>query len=99
MDEEWEKRSSEAPLLKKKPSEYMTAGNWFYATEPEESMLPYNILEKIGEDVVLFASDYPHWDGGFPYMTATVKGRKDVTDNQKDKIMRNNAVPLYGWAH
>jgi len=35
MDEEWEKRASEAPLLKKKPSEYMTSGNWFYATEPE----------------------------------------------------------------
>ncbi len=59
MDEEWEKRQSEAPLLKKKPSEYMTEGNWFYATEPEESTLPY-ALEKIGEDVILFASDYPH---------------------------------------
>jgi len=60
--------------------------------------LPY-VLEKIGEDVVLFASDYPHWDGGFPYMTTIVRGRKDVTDNQKDKIMRANAIRLYGWAH
>src|SRR5437867_12267299 len=46
MDEEWEKRASEAPLLKKKPSEYMTSGNWFYATEPEESTLLY-VMEKI----------------------------------------------------
>jgi hypothetical protein len=56
-------------------------------------------LEKIGEDAILFASDYPHWDGGFPYMTTTVRGRQDVTGNQKDKIMRNNAIRLYGWAH
>ena len=40
MDEEWEKRQCEAPLLKTKPSAYMTSGNWYYATEPEESTLP-----------------------------------------------------------
>ncbi|HEX9453798.1 MAG TPA: amidohydrolase family protein [Candidatus Binatia bacterium] len=96
MDEEWEKRQAEAPLLKKKPSEYITAGNWFFAAEPEESTVPF-CLEKVGEDVILFASDYPHWDGGFPYMTATVNGRKDLSDSQKTKIMRNNAARLYGW--
>src|SRR5215467_4006538 len=58
MDEEWEKRKSEAPLLKAKPSEYMTAGNWFYAAEPEETTLPF-ILDRVGEDQILFASDYP----------------------------------------
>ena len=96
MDEEWEKRQSEAPLLKKKPSEYLTSGKWFYATEPEESTLPY-CLEKVGEDVILFASDYPHWDGSFPNMTRMVRERRDVSDNQKRKIMRDNAASLYGW--
>jgi predicted TIM-barrel fold metal-dependent hydrolase len=96
MDEEWEKRQAEAPLLKKKPSEYVTAGNWFFAAEPEESTVPF-CLEKVGEDVILFASDYPHWDGGFPYMTATVKGRNDISEPQKSKIMRDNAARLYGW--
>ena len=98
MDEEWEKRTSEAPLLKKKPSDYMKSGNWFYATEPEESTLPY-CLEKIGEDVMLFASDYPHWDGSFPYMTKMVRERTDITEQQKTKIMRSNAIRLYGWAN
>jgi predicted TIM-barrel fold metal-dependent hydrolase len=96
MDEEWEKRQAEAPLLKKKPSEYMKSGNWFYATEPEESTLPY-CLEKVGEDVILFASDYPHWDGGFPHMTRMVRERRDLTETQKENIMRNNAIRLYGW--
>jgi predicted TIM-barrel fold metal-dependent hydrolase len=47
--------------------------------------------------VILFASDYPHWDGSFPYMVSTVMGRKDISDRQKDKIMRANAMRLYGW--
>ena len=97
MDEEWEKRQCEAPLLKKKPSEYMKSGNWFYATEPEESTLPY-VLENVSEDAILFASDYPHWDGNFPYMVSTVRGRTDISERQKDKITRANAMKLYGWA-
>jgi predicted TIM-barrel fold metal-dependent hydrolase len=32
-------------------------------------------------------------------MTSTVKGRKDISDKQKDKIMRSNAIRLYGWAN
>ncbi len=96
MDEEWEKRMSEAPLLKAKPSEYMTRGNWFYATEPEESTLPY-VLERVREDVILFASDYPHWDGNFPYMVSTVRGRKDISEAVKQKILCDNAKRLYGW--
>jgi predicted TIM-barrel fold metal-dependent hydrolase len=97
MDEEWEKRRAEAPLLTKKPSEYMTAGNWFYATEPEERTLPY-VLEKLGGDVVLFASDYPHWDGGFPHMVSTLRGRSDISDRQKEQILLGNAMRLYGWS-
>jgi predicted TIM-barrel fold metal-dependent hydrolase len=96
MDEEWEKRESEAPLLKAKPSEYMTRGNWFYATEPEESTLPY-VMERVGQDLILFASDYPHWDGNFPYMVSTVRGRKDISEEAKQRILCQNAKRLYGW--
>ncbi|MGH7772264.1 MAG: amidohydrolase family protein [Candidatus Binatia bacterium] len=96
MDEEWEKRESEAPLLKAKPSEYMTRGNWFYATEPEESTLPY-VMERVGQDLILFASDYPHWDGNFPYMVSTVRGRKDISEEAKQKMLCQNAMRLYGW--
>ena len=96
MDEEWEKRQAEAPLLKAKPSEYMKNGNWFYATEPEESTLPY-ALERVGENNVIFASDYPHWDGMFPYVVSTIRDRKDLSDSSKEKILGDNAKKLYGW--
>ena len=41
LDEEYEKRAAEAPLLKGKPSEYMTNGQIFYSCESEEETLPY----------------------------------------------------------
>jgi predicted TIM-barrel fold metal-dependent hydrolase len=96
MDEEYEKRASEAPLLKAKPSEYMANGNWFYSTEPEEASLPY-AAERVGEDNVLFASDYPHWDGMFPHVVSTLRGRKDLSDTTKQKILGENAKRMYGW--
>jgi len=95
MDEEWEKRREEAPLLKAKPGEYMTSGNWFYATEPEESTLPY-VVERIGDDKIVFASDYPHWDGMFPHVVSTIRGRKDISESAKKKILGENAKRLYG---
>ena len=42
---------SQAPLLKKKPSEYMTDGRIYYHAELWENMLPY-VIERIGEDLI-----------------------------------------------
>ena len=97
MDEEWEKRGDvEAPLCKQKPSEYITHGNWFFATEPEEKMLPY-VIERIGDDRIVFASDYPHWDAMFPRVVSTIRGRQDISAGAKEKILGKNADALYGW--
>jgi predicted TIM-barrel fold metal-dependent hydrolase len=97
MDEEWEKRGKvEAPLCKHKPSEYIKQGNWFFAMEPEEETLPY-VIERIGDDKILFASDYPHWDGMFPYVTSTIRGRKDISERAKDRVLGENAKRFYGW--
>ncbi|SRR5713226_9158272 len=98
LDEEWEKRGKlEAPLCKRKPSEYVIHGNWFFATEPEEEMLPY-VIERIGEDKILFASDYPHWDGIFPHVVSTIRGRTDISESAKQKVLGGNAQRFYGWA-
>ena len=58
MDEEWEKRGkAEAPLCKKKPSEYLTNGNSYYGCEPEEKMMGY-VVNEIGSKTLMYASDY-----------------------------------------
>jgi len=98
LDEEWEKRGKvEAPLCKKKPSEYVKNGNWFFAMEPEEETLPY-VIGRIGDDKILFASDYPHWDGIFPYVVSTIRGRKDLSDESKARVLGENAKRFYGWS-
>jgi hypothetical protein len=53
----WDESWPEAQRLKKKLSEYMTSGDWFYANEPEASTVRY-VIENIGEDMLWFASDY-----------------------------------------
>jgi hypothetical protein len=48
MDEEFERRGRrEAPLLKAKPSEYMTNGQFYYAFELEETTSPY-VTQRVG---------------------------------------------------
>jgi predicted TIM-barrel fold metal-dependent hydrolase len=98
MDEEWEKRGKvEAPLCKHRPSDYVKQGNMFFAMEPEEETLPY-VIDRIGDDKILFASDYPHWDGIFPYVTKTIRERKDISERAKDRLLGENAKRFYGWA-
>jgi predicted TIM-barrel fold metal-dependent hydrolase len=90
MDMKWEKRRSDAPLLKTKPSEYMTNGNFFYSAEPDEKALPY-VVDRVGEDVIIFASDYPHTGSGF---TGDLLSRKDLPESVKRKILEENGIRL-----
>jgi predicted TIM-barrel fold metal-dependent hydrolase len=93
MDAKWEKRRSEAPLLKKKPSEYMTGGMFYYSAEPDEKSLPY-VLDRIGEDLIIFATDYPHSGSAF---TADLLDRTDISEQAKRKILHSNGIRLFGW--
>ena len=97
MDEEWEKRGSvEAPLCKEKPSSYVLSRPWYFAVEPDEGMLPY-CIDRIGADRILFASDYPHWDGMFPNVVSTIRSREDISVEAKEMILGGNANRFYGW--
>ena len=49
------------------------------------------------DDKLIFASDYPHWDGMFPYVVATIRGRTDISAASKQKLLGDNAKRLYGW--
>jgi predicted TIM-barrel fold metal-dependent hydrolase len=97
MDEEFEKRGwREAPLLKRKPSEYMTSGQFYYGMEVEETTIPY-IIERIGADKLLYASDYPHWDSDWPNTVRHFLDRQDISDADKRTILGENPQRLYGF--
>ena len=90
LDEEFEKRGArEAPLLKRKPSEYMSGEQFFYAFELEESTVPY-VIDRIGADKLLYSSDYPHWDSSWPKTVRMFQEREDISDADKRQIAWEN---------
>ena len=95
MDEEWEKRGkAEAPLCKKKPSEYLTNGQIYYGCEPEEKMMGY-IVGEIGSETLMYASDYPHWDMSWPESASIIWAREDLSLEAKKNILEKNALRFY----
>ncbi len=69
LDNEYMMRSSEVPLLKRKPSEYMR--EMYFSTQPMELVDNREALELTfklinAESQLLYASDFPHWDMDLP---------------------------------
>ena len=95
MDDEYAKRSSEAPALKKKPSEYIRSGKIYFSCEADEWLLG-PAVKLIGENQIVYASDFPHWDHSYPASIDEIRDRGDLTDLQKRKILGENARRLYG---
>ncbi|MGZ8434765.1 MAG: amidohydrolase family protein, partial [Candidatus Binatia bacterium] len=48
-----------------------------------------------GEDTVLYASDYCHWDCHFPYSVKDVVDSQDLSFAQKEKLLGKNAVDFF----
>jgi predicted TIM-barrel fold metal-dependent hydrolase len=95
MDEEYERRPFEAPLLTKKPSDYFKSGRVFFGAESEEGTIPATIQYLGSDESLLYSSDYPHWDGGFPNTTRELLERSDLTDDNKRNIIGANARRFY----
>ncbi len=95
MDDEYAKRAPEAPALKKKPSEYIRSGTIYFSCEADEWLLP-QAVKLIGENQIVYASDFPHWDNSYPRSLDEIRDRGDLTDRQKQKIFADNARRLYG---
>ena len=95
MDEEYEKRKHEAPLLQRDPSEYVKNGRVYVGCEPEEKMMPI-AAQWIGEGQLLYASDYPHWDSDWPNTVRTIRDRTDLSEELKRKVLGENALRFYG---
>ena len=96
LDEEVEKRGAdEAPYLTKLPSEYVTSGRIFFGVECGEKTIPDGVRWGL-EDTLLFATDYPHWDGDWPHTVSSVRKREDLSEGVKRKMLHDNVVSFYG---
>ncbi len=95
LDEHYELMPEQAPLLKGKPSDYLLSGRAFFAAEGGEMMLPA-VINAIGDQHVLYASDYCHWDCNFPDTVKAINQREDLSERSKKRILSENAARLYG---
>jgi len=95
LDNEWMMRSSEVPLLKRKPSDYMR--EMFYSTQPMEMVNNREALELTfkminAESQLLYSSDYPHWDMDLP---STIYDLPFLSEQAKRNILGLNAKRLF----
>jgi len=94
LDSHFEKRRHEMPLVKRKPSEYLSEGRCCISCEPDERALPF-ASRSIGSDKILFASDYPHWDSTFPNSVKVIAQNNELSRSDKRRILGENAKRLY----
>jgi predicted TIM-barrel fold metal-dependent hydrolase len=95
LDNEFMMRSSDAPLLKRKPSDYMR--EMYYTSQPMEMVDNREALELTfkmmrAESQLLYASDYPHWDMDLP---STIYDLPFLNDASKRAILGGNAQSLF----
>jgi len=95
LHEHWEKRGSWIPNgWQRDPREYIARGQIYVSCEPDETVLPA-VLEALGSDFVMYASDYPHWDGEFPNSTRALRTRTDLSEASRRKVLGDNAQRFY----
>jgi predicted TIM-barrel fold metal-dependent hydrolase len=76
----------------------VTSGRYFQSIEiPEGAPLTNAVADLVGDDVLMYASDYPHGECHFPESTGLVTGW-DMAEARKRKLLWDNAVRLYGRA-
>lgn len=94
LDHEYLMRQSEAPLLKRLPSEYMQ--EMFYTSQPMEATnmkLLESTMEAIhAETQLLYASDWPHWDFDVP---GKIAGLPFLSETAKRNILGENARRVF----
>ena len=95
LDSEYMMRPSEAPLLKKLPSEYMR--DMYYTCQPIETSnmgLTKETFKAVDAgNQFLYASDWPHWDFNAP---STIFDLPFLNEQEKKNILGENAVKLFG---
>lgn len=95
LDNEYLMRSSEAPALKRLPSEYIS--DMFFTTQPMETtnmkLLEANFDAFNAKTQLLYSSDWPHWDFDLP---GTVFDLPFLDEAAKRNILGLNAARLFG---
>ena len=94
LDHEYLMRQSDAPLLKRLPSEYI--GEMFFTSQPLEMTIPHMLEATFkavhAETQLMYSSDWPHWDFDVP---AQIAGLPFLSEQAKRNILGETARKLF----
>ena len=94
MDLEWEDQFTDLTLTMK-PSEY-----WHRQCRAtyQSDKVGIRLLDVLGEDNIMWGSDYPHPDGVWPDSQDFIdRELAELTEAQRNKVVFENAAKLYGF--
>lgn len=98
LNKEYSIRRSEAPLLQKSPEKYVR-DQFYFGTqpigEPDDPKMIQKMIELVGTDSIIFATDYPHWDFDHPD-GVDQHLRKTFSEEDRDKLLHKNAIEAFG---
>ncbi|HZE55516.1 MAG TPA: amidohydrolase family protein [Bradyrhizobium sp.] len=97
LDKSWQRLKSEVPHVKRPPSEYIRDHIYFTTQpmeDPERRDHLFDVIDWVGWDKLLFATDYPHWDFDDPSRVLP----PGVSEPNREAFYLNNALKLYGLA-
>ncbi len=96
-DFEWLADNQERHLsirLSMRPSEYVRR-NCYVTMEADEHPAALRMaLDELGEDRILMATDYPHFDSEYPHTVSKIQQNNVLSKIQKEKILGENARAL-----
>lgn len=77
-------------------SDYVTGGRFFCSIEMHEGEDMFNMVTSfLGDEVLMFASDYPHSECRFPDSPDHVLSWSTLTNETRRKLMCDNAARFY----
>ncbi|WIV68735.1 amidohydrolase family protein [Natrialbaceae archaeon AArc-T1-2] len=97
LNKEYAMRRSEAPLLRKSPEEYIKDQFYFSSQplgEPNNPGDMKEMIDLIGLDSVMFASDYPHWD--FDHPDELDKHLRMFSKEEREQVLSETPAKAFG---
>ena len=94
LDEHYEVLGGQTPELRTEPSKLLQRGQLYFSFEADESELAH-VIDVVGDDYLVFASDYSHFDSRWPGASKPIVHHDKISNSSKLKILNHNARRLY----
>lgn len=97
LNREYKERRAELPLLEKTPEEYLR-DQFYFGTqpmdEPNDPRYMKQIIDMVGPECLMFATDYPHFD--VDNTESFMRHLSGFSDEEVEKVLYKNASNVFG---